>query len=852
MSKAKPATKTNAAPATKPKPYTGSSKRRPRRQTSASTNSATTNSATTSILPPNSNSTIEPFKLELNCIVEGEQSSFPVEIFSNKSIGNLKDSIYPKIQTPDGVLSKDLILNVIPNGGVTKKGLGKLSKRSLVPFDDELEKLHIYFPTAVDETRIHILVQLPQQVQKRGLDEDETASGAFKRTKISSDKLIAAIEVAKLGEKAIGNGTANLSKLTSNELIMVLDKIGTNATELSDFTSVSRTAGALRGISFHNLDVISSPQGTRLPVTDTRDMYVRPSYKDFYNEIDNEFGIEGVDGEDVEVDRQVTLSGTPGIGKSSFLIYFIIRVLATSSEDSPPIIICQEKESTNCYAFGGLNTVRKGCYDDFLPFLELTRTWYLVDSSPTPRTPKARTIISASPKTLFSEEGLYQEIAKRIEWTYYMAPWTEEELKVCRESVKAFNIVPERFMLELFELIGGVPRYVLEKPKKSLKPRRNDPKDPKDPHSLVLERAYSKILEVGDLEVDDPKVDISDSEDNDSDDGDSRDDDSRDDDSKDSDTDDSDSDVNNDLDVSNDPEVFTSASLKVLKQRLERARVAAYSRVKQAIDLVKNPHRLLQYFEQARESLQHSGRLLHRWPTEDHRGYRLEWASIHIRDEVERIAIEGSYQEIASRLIDSDSLGEARGAMFELYVRHIFRQGGIKFNTRELQAANNTSDIPNEFPVEIPINPPAKVFSKIEREAVSGTLYIPRSKSFPCVDLLLAPNILLQITVDHDHPIKGKPCENLIGDLVENGWIKSVEEIYFIFIVPKVSAETYKKQNFLKADKKTMKRVRKPLKDIRQYVLGIDLEAAAKGRSPDGLDKGSGNDTQTLEDDQDT
>jgi hypothetical protein len=657
------------------------------------------------------------------------------------------------------------------------------------------------------------------------------ASGASKRTKIGTDKLIAAIEAAGLSDKAIKDDMADLLSLTNNELVLVLDNIGTKATKLSVYTSVSETAKALQNSKFQDVDLISSPEGTRFPVTNTRDLFVRQAFKDFYNEIDNEFGIEGVDEEDVEEDRQVTLSGTPGIGKSSFLIYFIIRVLATSGKDNPPIIIFQEKEGTNCYAFGGLSTVREGDYDDFKPFLELTKTWYLVDSSPIPRTPMARTIISASPKTLFSEESLYQEIAKRMEWIYYMAPWTEEELRLCRESVKAFNVVPEKFMLELYELIGGVPRYVLEKPKKSLKPRRNDPKD-----SKVLEMAYLRILEGDDSE---------DHEDNDLEDNDPQTNNSKDSDSNDDDSDDSDSGVDD------DSEVFKNTNSIGLKQRLERARLAAYNRVKQAIEFVKNPQRLLQYFEQARESLQQSGRLLHRWPTEDHRSYRLEWASIHIRDEVERIALEGSYQEIASRLIDSDSLGEARGAMFELYVRHIFRQGGIKFKARELQLASSSSEISSEFPVEIQINPKAKVFSKIG-EAESGTLYIPRSRNFACVDLLLAPNILLQITVDPEHPIKGKPCENLLNDLIAHGWIKSAEEIHFVFVVPKVSAEAYKKQNFLKADKKTMKRVRKTLKDIRQYVLGIDLEAAAKGRSPDGSDEVVDNDTHALEDDQDT
>ncbi|KAF9399545.1 hypothetical protein BGZ76_007894, partial [Entomortierella beljakovae] len=104
----------------------------------------------------------KPINLKIYCIVEGEGTPFSVNILSNKAVDDLKKAILPEITAPEGIKPKDLKLKLIKNG-VTKKGLGKLSKNTPTLLDDELKKLHIYFPAKVDEARIHIIVQLPQQ-----------------------------------------------------------------------------------------------------------------------------------------------------------------------------------------------------------------------------------------------------------------------------------------------------------------------------------------------------------------------------------------------------------------------------------------------------------------------------------------------------------------------------------------------------------------------------------------------------------------------------------------------------------------------------------------------------------------
>ncbi|KAF8976342.1 hypothetical protein BGZ46_008345, partial [Entomortierella lignicola] len=535
---------------------------------------------------------------------------------------------------------------------------------------------------------------------KRRFEDDEPDTSRkspkyesqIKKTKLN---IFEAVEAAGLTTKAKKNGVLDLSPLTSKDLVAVLENTGLEVLGNDEFRAVALAASALRRGSVFPEELISGTNGTRFPVVEIRDLYIRQAFKDLYSEIETNYGIVGKDGEDIELKRHLVITGTAGIGKSSFLIYFILRVLATSTEENPPLIVFQEKESERCFAFGGLTTLRVGILEDFLPFLDLTKTWYLIDSSPDPRLPKARTIISASPKTLYSDSSKYQDIDKRVPWTYFMAPWTFEELNQCRLKVTAFRKITKKFLTELYDLIGGVPS-----------------------------------------------------------------------------------------------------------------------------------------------------------------AFRLEWASIKIRDEVERIVDDSTWQQILERLANG-KIGEAKGPMFELYVRHIFRQGGYNFQARELQHKTPQSKRPknsqdySSISVNIPINPRVKSFSKIE-EVAQGTLCLPISKTFPCVDMLLAHKILLQVTVNNDHGIAAKPFKDLIVDLKTHNWIKSAEEIQFVFVVPKASFTTYKRQNFLTTHRTVDTGATNEFSNVKQYVLGIDLQAAVRGQSPNYSGKRTTNAHQVTDEEEET
>lgn len=271
-----------------------------------------------------------------------------------------------------------------------------------------------------------------------------------------------AIEAAGLMEKAVVDGQSDLSRLDKQERVSVLDFSGKEVEDDEIFALLPRTAVELQRANIKIMDKISVPRDSRLPVINTNDLYVRQAFRNLFDTILGTF--ENYRPYDPEVRKHVVVSGTSGIGKSAFLVYFVIRLLGESDNNNPPLIIFHTKGSEKCYAFGGCCTVRSGNLEDFEPFLNLSDTWYLVDSSLDPVVSRAKTIISASPKTLASKTQPYKDIDKKMAWYYYMAPWDLEELKICRSQVTGFQVVPSKVMEKLYSKIGGVPRYVLERP----------------------------------------------------------------------------------------------------------------------------------------------------------------------------------------------------------------------------------------------------------------------------------------------------------------------------------------------------------------------------------------------------
>ncbi|KAK5797024.1 hypothetical protein F5H01DRAFT_385359 [Linnemannia elongata] len=632
--------------------------------------------------------------LTLFCLVDGEATSnaFPVKIESSKTIGDFKDLIKTTLSPQfDDITAKDLALWRVSIHDDDDNDLPVLLDS--VPVKKKLRatnKLSMVFDADLPEDTIHVIVQRPLPAAKREREEDAGPSSSRKRHRPHTLK--DAIEEAGLTEKAVVDDQVYLSRLSRKERVSLLASIGQDIAGDDIFSSLSRTALELHGANIKDMDKISAPRGILLPVVDTNDIYVREAYKDLYDTIlgtfENNTPYTGN-----ELKKHVIVTGTSGIGKSAFLVYFAIRLLAESDNDNPPIIVFHTKRSAECYVFGGRSTVRSGNIEAFKPFLSLPDTWYFVDSTPDPVLGRAKTVISASPKTLFSEAHQYQDVDKRVAWRYYMAPWSLEELKKCRISVVGFEVVPLEAVEELYSKIGGVPRYVLERPMQNLSLRPND---------------------------------------------------------------------------------------------LERAKVMACERLEQALDRVKDPVMLMQYFSQGRDTLDFSSRML--------------------------------------KKLVMDPNGSASGIMFEAYVLRTFREGGHIFELKDLETGQSAR-------LEIPRNPEVTHFNTIT-PVTAGTLCIPKICNYACVDLLLAPRDLFQVTVSKNHPIKGLPLSKLIDNLIQARWILPHDEPRLIFVVPGHVYADFEKQDYLTSEGKVYRTVPADIQRVRQYVLKIDLESAAGGKSP--------------------
>ena len=166
----------------------------------------------------------------------------------------------------------------------------------------------------------------------------------------------------------------------------------------------------------------------------------------------------------------------------------------------------------------------------------------------------------------------------------------------------------------------------------------------------------------------------------------------------------------------------------------------------------------------------------------------------------------------------------ARGCLFEIYVRYIFRKGGHTFEIKKLEG-NHTSQL------QIPDNPTVQPFKKSSElsAATVGKLFLPTIPNFPCLDLYLAPDKLFQVTVSSDHPIKQKHLNDIVKNIIGN----TNRELRLYFVVPNEIYSNFKTQNYLTDTGSVSQAV--PIvvtRNVKQYALKFDLNAAYSGGSP--------------------
>jgi hypothetical protein len=440
------------------------------------------------------------------------------------------------------------------------------------------------------------------------------------------------------------------------------------------------------------------------------------------------------------------LTGTPGIGKSTFLIYFIIRhlyesIIAPNSKENPvisssgmrDILIFQPAGSDNeYYAFAGPNIVRTGTYSDFQAFFLLPTTWYLVDWKPVskPKSEKAATLFALSPNSTSDPD--FSDFEKNLSQCFCMPVWTYDELEECRRH--AFPELSNRSLKYIYTRVGGVPRSCLESPTEALR----------------LELSEEEACERG----------------------------------------------------------------------LRRLQIA--------FNEVKDPLRVLRGQEENFGSVKVSGRLLHRVPkseTSYEEASHRVWASAYVIDRfvsmIDTRSADDMHCAVRDGLARNDK-DSTLGKVFECYVRHLFfRGGGIELRKRRLhKAPNKRKKSEAEESFTIPEKLEHQSFNGIGDFSIpkedTGTIWTP-GPNFPCIDIILTPNSLFQITISRQHPVKQEPLRKILEKL------PAKEKILLYFIVPEANFETFTFQNYHNEQANKSLNVPKSVEKLEQWVLGVPL-----------------------------
>ncbi|CAI2187451.1 8276_t:CDS:2, partial [Funneliformis geosporum] len=420
-------------------------------------------------------------------------------------------------------------------------------------------------------------------------------------------------------------------------------------------------------------------------------LYVRKSYEDLYHLMINQASKSS--------DHKFLVTGISGIGKLCFLIYFLIQLLCESEN---PTIIFQPVQSKDFYCFEDLN-LSFGRYDDFSTHFQSSEMWYLADGILSPKLVPAKTVVALSPKGVVKDK--FQEFRKDLVQTFYMSPWSLEELLFCWKYV--FSDVPEDIILALYDKAGSVPRYVFRKVEISLKYGLN----PKTPEGKEM----------------------------------------------------------------------------IIKKAFER-------------------------------------------PDPSYNNYHLQWASRYIYDEIERRLEKQSWSSLLERIQMMRNYSSARGIMFEMYVIHIFRSSNDQYAMRELPKSLKTKDILQHRKFSMGKSPTISNI-RIAKELSSKSdeiIILPETSNFSATDLFYTPDMIFQITVSNNHPIKQVELVNIIENMPA---YRRKTPINLAFVVPDDIYDTYKYQDIVTKDtnSKSFRKVKKQdakLKNIQQWVLKIDISSS--------------------------
>lgn len=180
-------------------------------------------------------------------------------------------------------------------------------------------------------------------------------------------------------------------------------------------------------------------------------LYFRDSYVDLFEKI--LFNLNNPDSSACLTGMAIT--GNPGIGKSVFLFYVMWRI--SSMKEVGTVILRRAKDYGLIYVLD-----KDGCcvtrnLGDIDEFLLRSNTWYLTDTlDPQPGELKAVTILVSPPSRHYYNQFIKYSMTDSLR---YLPVWSLEELQEC---AALYQMTPTAIEEE-YSLIGGIPRFVLEK-----------------------------------------------------------------------------------------------------------------------------------------------------------------------------------------------------------------------------------------------------------------------------------------------------------------------------------------------------------------------------------------------------
>lgn len=173
-----------------------------------------------------------------------------------------------------------------------------------------------------------------------------------------------------------------------------------------------------------------------------------------------------------------------------------------------------------------------------------------------------------------------------------------------------------------------------------------------------------------------------------------------------------------------------------------------------------------------------------------------------------------------------ESYPGARGIMFEMYVIHLFRSSNDQFVMRELLESPKTTVIPQLKKFSMGKSPTVgNIRTAKELSSQSDEIIIlPETSNFGAVDLFYTPDMMFQVTVSNNHPIKQVELVKIVENMPAYG---RKTPINLVFVVPDDIYDTYKYQDIVTkdVDSKSFRKVKKQdakLKNVQQWVLKID------------------------------